>query len=101
MIGVLPAAGQFRHRGHRRPCPAAAGCYGLQPVALVVSETAMTAYQFNLGQSVVYRIGRVSQGPFVIVSVISQPRHGIRYRIRSQDDGTIEHVVDESDLSAT
>jgi hypothetical protein len=43
----------------------------------------------------------VNQGSFVIVSVIAQPRHGIRYRIRSQDDDTIEHVVDESELSTS
>jgi hypothetical protein len=42
-----------------------------------------------------------NQGPFVIVSVIARPRHGIRYRVRSQDDETIEHVVDESELSTT
>ena len=57
----------------------------------------MTARHFNLGQSVVYRIGRVDQGRFVIVGVLSQPpRDKLRYRIRSQDDDTIEHVVDES-----
>jgi hypothetical protein len=61
----------------------------------------MSLRHFSIGQSVVYRIGRVNQGPFVIVSVIAQPRHGIRYRIRSQDDDTIEHVVDESELSTT
>jgi hypothetical protein len=61
----------------------------------------MSSRHFSIGQSVVYRIGRVNQGPFVIVSVIAQPRHGIRYRIRSQDDDTLELVVDESELSAT
>jgi hypothetical protein len=62
----------------------------------------MTPRHFNLGQSVVYRIGRVNQGRFVIVGVLSQPpRHKLRYRIRSQDDDTIEHVVEESELSAT
>ena len=54
----------------------------------------MSLRHFSIGQSVVYRIGRVNQGPFVIVSVIAQSRHGIRYRIRSQDDDTIEHVVE-------
>ena len=48
----------------------------------------MSLRHFNIGQSVEYRIGGVSQGPFVIVSVIAQPRHGIRYRIRSRDDDT-------------
>jgi hypothetical protein len=61
----------------------------------------MSSLHFSIGQSVVYRIGRVNQGPFVIVSLIAQPRHGIRYRIRSQDDDTLELVVDESQLSAT
>lgn len=58
----------------------------------------MTSLHFSIGQSVVYRIGRVNQGTFLIASVIAQPGRGIRYRIRS-DDGTIEHVVDESELS--
>jgi hypothetical protein len=64
------------------------------------SPSAAESY-LSIGQPVVYRIGRVNQGPFVIVSVIVQPRRGIRYRIRSQDDDTIEHVVDEGELSAT
>jgi hypothetical protein len=101
MSGVLPGAGQFRHRG-QTSLPRCARLYGLQPVALVVSEPAMTPRHFNLGQSVVYRIGRVNQGRFVIVGVLSQPpRDKLRYRIRSQDDDTIEHVVEESELSAT
>ena len=62
----------------------------------------MTARHFNLGQAVVYRIGRVNQGRFVIVGMLSQPPgNKLRYRIRSQDDETIEHVVDGSELSAT
>ena len=62
----------------------------------------MTSVHFSIGQSVVYRIGRVNQGRFVIVGVLSQPpRDKLRYRIRSQEEETIEHVVDESELSAT
>jgi hypothetical protein len=33
--------------------------------------------------------------------MMQPPRGKIRYRIRSQYDETIEHVVDESELSAT
>jgi hypothetical protein len=69
--------------------------------AVAIGSPPAAESYLSIGQPVVYRIGRVNQGPFVIVSVIVQPRRGIRYRIRSQDDDTIEHVVDEGELSAT
>jgi hypothetical protein len=62
----------------------------------------MNAAKFKIGESVVYRIMRVNQGRFLVVAVTTQPaRHKIRYLIRSQDDGNIERVVDESELSTT
>jgi hypothetical protein len=60
----------------------------------------MNAAKFKIGESVVYRIMRVNQGRFFVMAVTRQStRDKIRYRIRSQDDGNIERVVDESQLS--
>ena len=53
----------------------------------------MNAPKFKIGEFVVYRIGRVNQGPFVVMSVTTQSRRDIRYRIQSQDDDNIERVV--------
>ena len=62
----------------------------------------MNVPKFNIGESVVYRILRVNQGRFLVVAVMIKPgRDKTRYRIRSQDDGNIERVVNESDLSTT
>jgi RNA polymerase sigma-70 factor, ECF subfamily len=56
----------------------------------------------KIGESVVYRILRVNQGRFLVMAVTTQPaRDKIRYLIRSQDDGNIERVVNESELSTT
>ena len=60
----------------------------------------MNAPKFKIGESVVYRILRVNQGRFLVMAVTTQPaRDKIRYLIRSQDDGNIERVVNESELS--
>jgi hypothetical protein len=62
----------------------------------------MNAPKFKIGESVVYRILRVNQGRFLVMAVTTQPaRDKIRYLIRSQDDGNIERVVNESELSTT
>ena len=62
----------------------------------------MNAAKFKIGESVVYRIRRVNQGRFLVMTMTTQPaRDKIRYLIRSQDDGNIERVVNESELSTT
>jgi hypothetical protein len=62
----------------------------------------MNTAKFKIGESVVYRIMRVNQGRFLVVAVTTQPAgNKIRYLIRSQDDGNIERLVDESELSTT
>lgn len=62
----------------------------------------MNAAKFKIGEFVVYRIMRVNQGRFFVMAVTRQStRDKIRYRIRSQDDGNIERVVDESQLSTS
>jgi hypothetical protein len=59
----------------------------------------MTEPRFKIGQSLFYRAGRVRLGKFVVLAVTAQPAGKIRYRIRSQDDETIEYIADESELS--
>jgi hypothetical protein len=60
----------------------------------------MNAPKFKIGESVVYRVMRVNQGRFLVMAVTTQPaRDKIRYLIRSQDDGNVERVVNESELS--
>ena len=62
----------------------------------------MNAAKFKIGESVVYCILRGNQGRFLVMAVTTQStRDKIRYLIRSQDDGNIERVVDESELSTT
>jgi hypothetical protein len=62
----------------------------------------MNATKFKIGESVVYRIMRVNQGRFLVMAVTRQStRDKIRYLIRSQDDGNVERVVDESELSTS
>jgi hypothetical protein len=61
----------------------------------------MTEPRFKIGQSVFYRAGRVKQGPFLVLAVLPQRRDKARYKIRSQDDETVEYVVDERELSTT
>jgi hypothetical protein len=62
----------------------------------------MNAPRFKIGDSVVYRIRRVNQGRFLIMAMTARPaRDKISYRIRSQDDGNIERLVDESALSTS
>jgi hypothetical protein len=61
----------------------------------------MTEPRFKIGQSVFYRAGRVKEGPFRVLAVLPQRRDKARYRIRSQDDETVEYVADESELSTT
>jgi hypothetical protein len=61
----------------------------------------MNTAKFKIGESV-DRIMRVNQGRFLVVTVTTQPAgNKIRYLIRSQDDGNIERLVDESELSTT
>jgi hypothetical protein len=62
----------------------------------------MNATKFKIGESAVYRIMRVNQGRFLVMSVTRQStREKNRYLIRSQDEGNIERVVDESELSTS
>jgi hypothetical protein len=61
----------------------------------------MSEPRFSIGQSVFHRAGRVKEGPFQVLAVLPQRRDEARYRIRRQDDETVEYVVDESELSTS
>ena len=55
---------------------------------------------FKIGQLLFYRKAR-GTGRYVVLAVLRQLRGEVRYRIRSQDDAAVEHVVRESELSIT
>jgi hypothetical protein len=61
----------------------------------------MSEPRFKIGQSVFYHAGRVKEGPFRVLAVLPQRPDKARYRIRRQDDETVEYVVDESELSTS
>jgi hypothetical protein len=60
----------------------------------------MSKRGFKIGQSLFYRKGGARQdGRYVVLAPLPQPLGKVRYRIRSQDDVTIECIADESELS--
>ena len=52
---------------------------------------------FKIGQSLVYRRD-VENGRCVVLAVFPQTRGEVRYRIRSQDDESLEYIACESEL---
>jgi hypothetical protein len=72
----------------------------IQPIVLR-SPSLMTEPRFTIGQSVFYRAGRVKEGPFRVLAVLPQRRDKARYRVRREDDETVEYVADECELSTT
>ena len=60
----------------------------------------MSKREFKIGQSLRYRKGRNKEsGRYVVLAVLSQTRGEVRYRIRSQDDESLEYIACESELS--
>ena len=60
----------------------------------------MSKRKFKIGQSLLYRKGREKEsGRYVVLAVLSQTRGEVRYRIRSQDDESLEYIACESELS--
>jgi hypothetical protein len=58
--------------------------------------------RFKIGQSLIYRMGRAkASGRYVVLTVLPQTPGEVCYRIRSQEDESVEHVVRESELSIT
>ena len=59
----------------------------------------MSKHKFKIGQLLVYRTGhRRESGRYVVLAVHPQARGEARYRIRSQDDESREHIASESEL---
>ena len=56
-----------------------------------------THYKFKIGQSVHY-VGRGRIGPYVIIAVLQQVQDDVRYRIRSQNDRSLEYVASQREL---
>jgi hypothetical protein len=56
-----------------------------------------THYKFKIGQTVHYE-GRGRIGPYVIIAVLSQVQDDVRYRIRSQNDRSLEYVASQREL---
>ena len=79
---------------HGKPLPP-----GRRATFALVGRTAMSPPAG--GGGIFYRAGRVKEGPFQVLAVLPQRRDKVRYRIRRQDDGTVEYVADESELSTT
>jgi hypothetical protein len=56
-----------------------------------------THYKFKIGQTVHYE-GRGRIGPYVIIAVLPQVQDDVRYRIRSQNDRSLEYVASQREL---
>jgi hypothetical protein len=54
-------------------------------------------HKFRIGQTVHYD-GRGRIGPYVIIAVLAQIPDEVRYRIRSQNDQSLEYVASEKEL---
>jgi hypothetical protein len=61
------------------------------------TEDRITHYKFKIGQTVRYE-GRGRIGPYVIIAVLPQVQDEVRYRIRSQNDRSLEYVASEREL---
>ena len=59
----------------------------------------MRKREFKIGQSLLYRKGRPKEsGRYIVLAVLPQARGEVRYRIRSQDDESLQYIVLESEL---
>jgi hypothetical protein len=59
----------------------------------------MSKHEFKIGQSLFYRKGRTRMsGRYVVLAVLPQTLGEVRYRIRSQDDESLEYIACESEL---
>jgi hypothetical protein len=56
-----------------------------------------THYKFKIGQTVHYE-GRGRIGPYVIIALLPLMLDEVRYRIRGQNDRSLEYIASEKDL---
>jgi hypothetical protein len=60
----------------------------------------MNKRDFKIGRSLFYHKGGTKgNGRDVVLAVLPQPPGEVCYRIRSQDDESVEHVARESELN--
>jgi hypothetical protein len=68
----------------------------------MASSGAALQRKFKIGQSIFYyRGGRdrgSKTGSFIVLNTFSRPNGEIRYRIRSQNDPSIEYVARQNEL---
>jgi hypothetical protein len=68
----------------------------------MASSGAVCQRKFRIGQSVFYYRGGRDRGNkaglFIVLNTFSRPSGEIRYRIRSQNDPSIEYVARENEL---
>jgi hypothetical protein len=62
-------------------------------------------HKFKIGQTLFYYSGGRDRGnkagPFVVLSILPQPQGGVRYRIRSQNNKSLEYIAREDELHAS
>jgi hypothetical protein len=56
-----------------------------------------THYKFKIGQTVHYE-GRGRIGPYVVIAVLPQTLDDVRYRIRGQNNRSLEYIASEKEL---
>ena len=53
--------------------------------------------EFKIGQYVYYR-GHAAEGRFVVMRLVPRATGKVRYVIRSEEDASVEHTVEASEL---
>jgi hypothetical protein len=56
-----------------------------------------TMTEFKIGQYVYYR-RHAEEGRFVVMRLLPQPKGKVRYVIRNEDDPSVEHTAEASQL---
>ena len=90
---------------HQKPihprCHHAPGSSKLFPGA-TISASLMTR-KFKIGQPLLYHpTNRMkARGRFIVIRLFQQPDGKVHYRIRSENDGSLEYTADASELRAS
>ena len=75
------------------------GSASLPSLTWPIRPKEMSKHEFKIGQSLLYRKGRIRMsGRYVVLAVLPQTLGEVRYRIRSQDDEALEFIACESEL---
>ena len=58
--------------------------------------------KFKIGQALLYHPTRMkAQGRFIVIGLFPQPDGKVHYRIRSENDASLEYTADASELRAS